>query len=616
MFKMQKRTCVFGFAVSYNSTGILLKFNFHVKNLSFSFCVSHSTLKNIIGIRYMPPSNQTMNSSSFRGTEPSEDWIGIMRSDTAKNGTRGTEELLTKNINKEGYTMNSSSTSYDEDQESPRINNQLPLMNSNRFAHQDPRSGFYPSASGGVPAASVPANFSNNFSSSFMMSTRNASSTPGRNVHHHPAGDEAITNADLSRPFSSRFSGQNFYNTNNSFVMFNGNYYNNQSHQQNQHEPNGRGYPQLNHHQQGQHFDQYQFVAQQQNKIEVSATMHSNAPAYSSTTSKTPGNNDNDTNRRVLTRSIALGARPPVYSTTSIAETEEDDHPAARSPSHEAERRSRTESVVSNCSERSTATTTTSSNPKPEKDAKKKRTRKKKPKDSPRRPLSAYNFFFKDERKRILQAIPVKQSETSEEDKIRDSITWPGKKKAPHGKIGFESLAKTIGARWKALDKKAMKFYKSLATKDLHRYAAEMIEYDAVKHHQSGIKRANMDELQAEEKDESTEDVSAAVANADTSNRRKKAKKDKTRSSTKQKQFVNADEIDPIDDRSMALDIYPAEDFNCHQNVVGEADFFSSNLDRDKLGSILTGINFGEHENDEDDLFTFSKSESVGDDYA
>ena len=51
---------------------------------------------------------------------------------------------------------------------------------------------------------------------------------------------------------------------------------------------------------------------------------------------------------------------------------------------------------------------------------------------------------------------------------------------------------------------------------------------------------------------------------------RKKAKKDKTRSSTKQKQFVNADEIDPIDDRSMALDIYPAEDFNCHQNVVGE----------------------------------------------
>ena len=118
------------------------------------------------------------------------------------------------------------------------------------------------------------------------------------------------------------------------------------------------------------------------------------------------------------------------------------------------------------------------------------------------------------------------------------------------------------------------------------------------------------------QKDESTEDVSAAVANAGTSNRRKKAKKDKTRSSTKQKQFVNADEIDPIDDRSMALDIYPAEAFNCHQNVVGEADFFSSNLDRDKLGSILTGINFGEHGNDEDDLFTFSKSESVGDDYA
>ena len=565
----------------------------------------------------MPPSN----SSSFRGTEPSEDRIGIMRSDNAKKSiSRGTEEnknqLLTKNINKEGYTMNATSTTYDEDQESARINNQLPIMNSNPsnlFAQKDPRSGFFPSAS----APSAPANLSNNFSSSFMMSTRKASSTPGRNVHHHPADDEAITNADLNQPFSSHLSGQNFYNTSNSFVMFNGNYYNNQSHQQNQHNSNGHGYPQLNHHQQGQHFNQYQYLAQQQNKIDASATMHSSAPTYSSTTSKTPGNNDNDTNRRVLTRSNALGTRPPIYSTPSIAEREEDDHPAARSPSREAEKRSRTESIVSNCSERSTATTATSSNPKQEKDAKKKRTRKKKPKDSPRRPLSAYNFFFKDERKRILQAIPVKESETSEEDRIRDSITWPGKKKAPHGKIGFESLAKTIGARWKKLDKKSMKYYKALATKDLHRYAAEMVEYDAAKKHQSGSKRTSMDELQEEEEDESTEDVSAAVSNTDTSNRQKKAKKDKTRSSTKkQKQFVNADEIDPVDDRSMAMDINPAEAFNCHQNVVGEAEFFSSNLDRDKLGSILSGINFGENGNDDDDLFTFSKSESAGDDYA
>ena len=116
----------------------------------------------------MPPSN----SSSFRGTEPSEDWIGIMRSDNAKKSiSRGTEEnknqLLTKNINKEGYTMNATSTTYDEDQESARINNQLPIMNSNPsnlFAQKDPRSGFFPSASASAaPSASAPANFSNNF---------------------------------------------------------------------------------------------------------------------------------------------------------------------------------------------------------------------------------------------------------------------------------------------------------------------------------------------------------------------------------------------------------------------------------------------------------------------
>lgn len=107
-----------------------------------------------------------------------------------------------------------------------------------------------------------------------------------------------------------------------------------------------------------------------------------------------------------------------------------------------------------------------------------KKKRKKKPKDCPRRPLSGYNLFFKDERKRILDAIPVNEKDRKPKDP-RDEITWPGKKRSPHGKIGFENLAKTIGARWKEIDEEQLKYYKDLATKDLHRYAREMKEYEA-----------------------------------------------------------------------------------------------------------------------------------------
>ena len=108
-----------------------------------------------------------------------------------------------------------------------------------------------------------------------------------------------------------------------------------------------------------------------------------------------------------------------------------------------------------------------------------KKKRKKKPKDCPRRPLSAYNLFFKDERKRILEAIPAEEEDDNTPKDPKDEITWPGKKRTPHGKIGFESLAKTIGARWKQIEGEEMKHYKDLATQDLRRYANQMKEYEA-----------------------------------------------------------------------------------------------------------------------------------------
>eukprot|EP01083_Nonionella_stella_P070385 188261_1 len=105
--------------------------------------------------------------------------------------------------------------------------------------------------------------------------------------------------------------------------------------------------------------------------------------------------------------------------------------------------------------------------------------RRKKPKDCPRRPLSAYNLFFKDERKRILNAIPGESEEMKKKkEEERPEITWPGKKKTPHRKIGFENLAKRIGQAWKDIDPEQLNYYKDLAVQDLQRYADEMKRYE------------------------------------------------------------------------------------------------------------------------------------------
>ena len=53
--------------------------------------------------------------------------------------------------------------------------------------------------------------------------------------------------------------------------------------------------------------------------------------------------------------------------------------------------------------------------------------------DMPKRPLSAYNLFFAEERQKILGS---RQAETSKTDK----------------KVGFAGLAKTVAAKWNAMD--------------------------------------------------------------------------------------------------------------------------------------------------------------------
>mmetsp|Transcript_35761 Transcript_35761/g.54219 ORF Transcript_35761/g.54219 Transcript_35761/m.54219 type:complete len:358 (-) Transcript_35761:145-1218(-) len=112
----------------------------------------------------------------------------------------------------------------------------------------------------------------------------------------------------------------------------------------------------------------------------------------------------------------------------------------------------------------------------------------------PRRPLTAYNLFFRDERTRILADIEAdSQSDdlmTSKEETLPQLSTKefldqriPGskrKRQRPHGKIGFRVLATMIGKRWRELDKvdqERMAKYREIAAEDMKRYLKEMKEF-------------------------------------------------------------------------------------------------------------------------------------------
>lgn len=136
---------------------------------------------------------------------------------------------------------------------------------------------------------------------------------------------------------------------------------------------------------------------------------------------------------------------------------------------------------------------------------KKKRAHKKKPADMPRRPLSAYNLFFSEERERILKEIEKKEGKAegtageegeSKEVSVKEEKDEKEKPKAllrplipaqkkrrphrkTHGKISFQQLARMVGERWKSLPEKDRKYYQDLAQEDMKRQKIAMEEYYA-----------------------------------------------------------------------------------------------------------------------------------------
>jgi len=107
--------------------------------------------------------------------------------------------------------------------------------------------------------------------------------------------------------------------------------------------------------------------------------------------------------------------------------------------------------------------------------------------DMPIRPLSAYNFFFSDERERVLleekgEDIPEEAVGNKKKRLLNQHLLKDRTKRRPHrkthGTIGFTSLSKLIGKRWRELPEEKKQYYREIATLDMDRYQRSVAEYN------------------------------------------------------------------------------------------------------------------------------------------
>ncbi|KAL7561617.1 hypothetical protein ACA910_001486 [Epithemia clementina (nom. ined.)] len=95
--------------------------------------------------------------------------------------------------------------------------------------------------------------------------------------------------------------------------------------------------------------------------------------------------------------------------------------------------------------------------------------------DKPKRPLSAYNLFFQEERFKILATRPVRPEGVP----LRRG----------HGKMGFAEMAKTIAAKWNAIESDLKVRFEGMARSEKIRYKQQVARW---KKHVAFIKGKNL----------------------------------------------------------------------------------------------------------------------------
>jgi len=105
--------------------------------------------------------------------------------------------------------------------------------------------------------------------------------------------------------------------------------------------------------------------------------------------------------------------------------------------------------------------------------------------EPPVRALSAYNFFFRDERERILNGdgdggnrdfSPSRRARLLSEHWNRDRSRKRRHRKT-HGRFGFTELSRLISKGWRELPEDGREFYRKIAADDFDRYRTELRAY-------------------------------------------------------------------------------------------------------------------------------------------